>query len=218
MIYMLFALMIMGGCSESSEKYSVKISLEGSEGKWVKMLSRTGRDYVVVDSVKVEPGEPAVMSRNVDGIETMYLTVEGDQGSIQLLVENAGYEITGTLAEPVIITDSKAQGDLNDYNDGLKPITEKMASLRNELVSQQQSGESETLDSLRTRYYEMYDQQDAYDSAYIAQHPNSFATVLALRGTFYQYDANGLETQLNRLDPPCTRWRNISSCRTNWNG
>lgn len=201
MIYMLFALLIMGGCSESSEKYSVKISLEGSEGKWVKMLSRTGRDYVVVDSVKVEPGEPAVMSRNVDGIETMYLTVEGDQGSIQLLVENAGYEITGTLAEPVIITDSKAQGDLNDYNNGLKPITEKMASLRNELVSQQQSGESETLDSLRTRYYEMYDQHDAYDSAYIAQHPNSFATVLALRGTFYQYDANGLETQLNRLDP-----------------
>ena len=169
------------------------------------MLTREGRQYVVVDSAQVEAGAPAVMSGNVDGIETMYLTVEGDQGSLQLLVENKDYQIKGSLADPEITTDSKAQMDLNDYRKGLKPIDDQMTALRAQLVAGQQSGDTEEMDSLRTLYYALYDRKDAYDSVYIAEHPDSYATVLALRGLFYQYDASGLEAQLSRLDPDLHR-------------
>ena len=37
--------------------------------------------------------------------------------------------ITGTMENPVISTNSKAQNDLNAYNEKLKPITEKMTEL-----------------------------------------------------------------------------------------
>ena len=201
MIYLLAALLLLGSCNTDGEKYSVRADLEGSEGKWVKILTREGREYVAVDSVLAQEGTPVVMSGQVDGIETMYLTVEGEQGSIRLLLENADYEITGTMADPVIITDSKAQRDLNAYNEGLNPITKRMTALRTELIALQQSGEGEEMDSIRTLYYEMYDRQDAYDSAYIAGNPGSYATVLALRGIFYQYDANGLDAVLSGLDP-----------------
>ncbi|MGW8316862.1 MAG: DUF4369 domain-containing protein, partial [Bacteroidales bacterium] len=201
MIYLLASLLLLSACSHTEKKYSVMADLEGSEGKWVKLLTREGRTYVTVDSVQVKADAPAEMSGHVDGIKTMYLTVEGDQGSIQLLMENAGYEITGTITDPVITTESRAQRDLNAYHEGLKPIEKKMAALRAELIAMQQNGEREAMDSIRTLYYEMYDRSDAYDSAYVADHPGSYATVLALRGIFYQYDVNELDAELSRLDP-----------------
>ena len=40
------------------------------------------------------------------------------------------------------------------------------------------------------------------DSAYIADNPSSYATVLALRGTFYKLDTEDLEAALSSLDAP----------------
>ncbi len=199
--YLLVALLMLGACSQPEEKYTLNVALEGADGKWVKLMAREGRDYVTVDSAKAEAGAPAQLSGTIDGIRNMYLTVDGEQGSIQLLMENKSYEISGTLTDPLINTDSKAQQDLNLYNQGSKPLMEKMDGIRQQLIAQQQAGSGTNSDSLRDVYYALYDQLDGYDSTYIAGNPDSYATVLALRGTFYQYDADGLEVQLTRLDP-----------------
>jgi thiol-disulfide isomerase/thioredoxin len=201
LFYLVTMVLALGSCGQPKEGYTLQVNLEGSEGKWVKLMNQQGREYIVFDSVLVEAGTPAMMSNTLEGVRTMYLTTEGAQGSIRLLMENASYEISGTLEKPVIVTDSKAQGDLNAYNDGLKPIAEKMAQVRNALIEQQQNGNTQQADSLRDIYYALYDQQDDYDSIYIALHADSYASVLALRGTFYMLDATGLEKALTTLDP-----------------
>jgi thiol-disulfide isomerase/thioredoxin len=134
----------------------------------------------------------------------MYLALENGNGSVQLLMENADYEITGNLEDPVIKTSSKAQNDLNGYNDGKKPISEEMQSVREAIMEQRNNDNSAMADSLREVYYALYDRQDNYDSAYIADHPDSYASVLALRGTFYMLDADGLEKALSGLDDSFT--------------
>ena len=130
-IFILFTLAILISCSKTPDTYTLQLNLAGSEGKWVKLMSLEDRNYVTFDSGRVEKS-PAVLSKAVKGVQPMYLSIDGEQGSLKLLIENASYDISGSLEEPVISTDSKAQNDLNAYNEKVAPITDQMA----ELVSQ----------------------------------------------------------------------------------
>jgi peroxiredoxin len=199
MIYLLPALAILISCSKTPDTYSFQLDLAESEGKWVKLMAMEDRNYVAFDSILVEAGTPAVMSKAVTGVRTMYLTIDGTQGSLKLLVENASYDISGSMEDPVISTDSKAQNDLNAYNEKLAPITDQMT----ELVSQLRSGnQADKRDSLLTIYYALNEKKSAIDSSYIVENSSSYASVLALRGNFYTLDIEGLETALSGLDTP----------------
>ena len=199
MIYLLLVLLAMTSCSTTSDSYTIEVDLEGTEGKWVKLMAMEDRNYVTFDSVQVESETPVVLSKSVEGVKTMYLTVEGLQGSVMLLIENSSYEVSGTLEKPAISTSSKAQNDLNAYNRKIEPINEKMA----QLVSELRGGNNDTnQDSLREAYYALNDEKSAIDSIYIVENPASYASVLALRGTFYMLDTEDLETALTSLDSP----------------
>ena len=198
-IYMLGILVAMTSCSIKSDSYTIEVDLDGTQGKWVKLMAMEDRNYMTFDSVMVETETPVVLSKSVDGLKTMYLTVEGIQGSVKLLIENSSYEITGTLENPTISTSSRAQNDMNAYNQKIESINDKMA----ELVSELRSGDSEAKqDSLREAYYALNDEKSSIDSIYIVENPSSYASVLALRGTFYMLDSEDLETALTSLDAP----------------
>jgi len=197
--YLLFALATLISCNKTPDSYTIKVDLEGSEGKWVSLMAMEDRNYVTFDSVLVEAASPAVLSKAVEGVHTMYLAVEDEQGSLKLLIENASYDISGSLEDPEISTDSKAQKDLNTYNEKMGPITDQMAGL----VAQLRSGDQAARrDSLLEVYYALNDEKSAIDSSYIVNNPSSFASVLALRGTFYMLDIDDLETSLTGLDSP----------------
>jgi thiol-disulfide isomerase/thioredoxin len=199
---MLLAIITLQACNENKEGYQINLDLDGSEGKWVKLMARVDREYVTTDSVLVVAGEKAMFSGSLEGVSTMYLTVEDAEGSVQLLMENSTYNINGSIDAPEITTDGKAQSDLNAYNAMHKPIDEKMAGMVSELRKGPDPDNSASYDSLRDEYYKLYEEKDAIDSSYIAENPGSFATVIALRSTFYNYDTEGLDAALTRLEAP----------------
>jgi thiol-disulfide isomerase/thioredoxin len=200
LIWIILAIIILQACDQKKEAYTIEVNLEGSEGKWVRLLALEDRAYVTHDSAFAEAGAPAILTRGVEGINTMYLTVEDLRGSIKLLVDNSNYTITGSMNDPQIETDSKAQNDLNAYNEELRPLNEKMSALAAELRSGADPDHPEKSDSLRKAYNALYEKQDAFDSAYIADNPSSYASVLALRGTFYMLNVEGLDAALSSLD------------------
>jgi len=201
MIYLLLAMVILVSCNNTIDSYTIQVDLEGADGNWVKLMAMEDRNYVTIDSVLTETGTPVVLSKSVEGVSTMYLTIDGSQGSLKLLIENAKYDISGTLDNPVISTDSKAQNDLNGYNAQLKPLTDEMNLMVSELRKGPDPENPAKSDSLREAYYALYEKKGDIDSSYIAENPSSFATVLALRGTFYNLDTEGLENALTSLDP-----------------
>lgn len=201
LIFILIAIVAIQSCNQAKDHYSIQVDLDDTEGKWVRLMSLDDRKYVVSDSVLVEADTPAVMTNSVVGVKTMYLTVEDGQGSIQLLIENTQYDITGNLKSPVIKTDGKAQSDMNAYNDELKPVNDKMSELISILRAAQGGNNSQNSDNTREEYYKVYGQKEAIDSAYIVNNPSSYASVLALRGTFYNLNTDQLETALTSLDP-----------------
>ena len=202
LFWTILAVIALQACDQNREVYNIEVNLEGTEGKWVKLMARVDRDYVTHDSALAEAGSPAVLTKGIDGVNTMYLTVDDAEGSIQMLVDNSNYTLTGTMNDPVIKTDSKAQSDLNAYNEKIRPITDKMKLMVAELRKGPNAENPEAYDALRETYYELYEQQEEIDSVYIAENPSSYAAVLALRGMFYMLDTEQLEKALTSLDAP----------------
>ena len=201
LIWIVLAILVMQACEQNEETYKIEVNLDGAEGKWVKLMAREDRNYVTYDSAFAEAGSPAVLSRGIEGVNTMYLTVEDTDASIRMLVDNSNYTLSGSLEDPEISTDSKAQSDLNAYNKQLQPLKDKMSELVSELRKGPDPSNPEKSDSLRAAYYALYEEQSNMDSIYIQENPASYATVLALRGSFYLLDVEELETALTRLDP-----------------
>jgi thiol-disulfide isomerase/thioredoxin len=201
-IWIILAFIALQACEKNLETYNMKVDLDGSDGKWIKLLARRDRNYVTYDSVLAVSGAPAVLSRAAQGVTTMYLTVEDSDVSIKLLVENSNYTISGTPEDYKISTNSKAQNDLNAYNEKLRPVTEKMKEMAAFLRKGPDPEHPEEYNNVREAYYKLYEEQDVLDSAYIADNPSSYASVLALRNTFYYYNAEQLDNQLARLDEP----------------
>jgi len=202
LIWIALAIIALQACDQNNETYNIQVNLDSSEGKWVKLMSRVDRAFVTHDSAMAEAGSPAVLSLGVDGLTTMYLNVEDAEGSVMILVDNSNYTISGTMESPEIKTNSKAQNDLNNYNEQLKPIQDKMSEMVPELRKGPDAENPEAYDALREAYYKLREQQEDIDSIYISENPSSFATVLALRNTFYMLDVEQLEAALIRLDAP----------------
>jgi thiol-disulfide isomerase/thioredoxin len=201
-IGVLLTLLALQACKQNKQGYHIEVNLDNAGGKWVKLLQVVDRNYVTYDSAFAEAGSPAVLTRGTEGVKTMYLTLEGEDGSVQMLVDNSNYTVSGSLDDPEITSDSKAQNDLNSYQTMFTPLTARMQELIAEIRKGPDPENPAGIDSLREAYYALYDQQDDMDSAYIADNPSSFATVLALRNTFYMLDTEQLEEALTRLDAP----------------
>jgi thiol-disulfide isomerase/thioredoxin len=202
LIWIMLAIIALQACEQNKEAYNIKVNLEEAEGKWVRLMAQVDRDYVTYDSAFAEPGSPALLARGIEGVNTMYLTVDDAEGNIRLLVDNGSYTISGSMEDPEIITDSKAQNDLNAYNELKGPILGKMSELVSELRQDADPDNPGRSDSLRQAYYALYEELDRLDSVYVEENPSSFATVLILRNSFFMLDVEELETELTRLDAP----------------
>lgn len=198
----LAVVMALQACNQQQEGYEITVGLEEAGSGWIRLLSLQDGSYVTFDSVMIQPGMPAVMSGEVDGPVTMYLTVEGLGGSIRLLMDNADYEITGSFGSPEIITDSKAQRDLNAFNEQLRPVENRLMELRSALREAQDSGEEELAGTIREEYDDVYEQLFAMQNSYPVEHPSSFASVLVLRETFYYLDVDQLDSVMSAFAPP----------------
>jgi thiol-disulfide isomerase/thioredoxin len=201
-IWILLGIITLQACEKNSDVYNIKVDLDGSAGKWVRLLARVDRNYVTYDSAFSDSGSPVVLTRGVDGVTTMYLTMENAGGTIQMLVDNSNYNVTGSLEDYKITTDSKPQNDLNEYNERFRTVNDKMNEMVSVLREGADPGNKEEYEKLRQEYYDLYDQRDRMDSVYIQENPSSFASVLALRSTFYLLDNDQLDNALSRLDAP----------------
>ncbi len=196
------AVLAIQSCNQPIGSYTVKLDLEGTEGKWIILSAQVNREFVGFDSAHVEPGIPAVLSGSIEGVRTMYLSVKGEKGSLRLLMENAEYSISGTIEKPLIETTSKAQNDLNAYNELTGSFEGRLSSILEAYYAASETEDQAATDSILNIYYSINEEKDRIDSAYIAENMSSYVSVLLLRGTFYTYETEDLEAVLNALATP----------------
>ena len=62
LIWIMLAVIALQACDQNQEAYNIKVNMEGTEGKWVKLMAQVDRSYVTHDSAFAEAGAPAVLS------------------------------------------------------------------------------------------------------------------------------------------------------------
>lgn len=199
-VAVLAALMVQS-CQQNEKGYTVTVDLEEAGGKWIKLTTRIDREYVVIDSALAGPGGTAEMAGQLDSMRTIYLSVEGEQNTLRMLLENADYTVTGSLETPLIETTGKAQQDLNQYNDLTSELDQSLAGLVEEYYGAMEQENQKAADSILILYEEVSQRKTQLDSVYLREHPASFASVLLLRGSFYSLDLEAFESALDALDP-----------------
>ena len=201
LILSLFSILVLVSCNQGTDSYTVELNLDGLEGKWVNLSARIKREAVVMDSVLVEAGVPAVLSGSVDGVQTMYLSVKGERQSVRLLMENADYIISGTIEEPVIESSGQAQKDLNSYNKKAAAFDQEISVIIDSYYAALEKEDQAAADSIITGYELVNEKKTEMGSKYISENPASFASVLVLRNSFYSLETDELEEVLTSLDP-----------------
>ena len=196
----IMAILAISSCKQATESYSVKLELDNIEGEWITLTTRVNQEYIVVDSVLVESGVPAVLSNSVDGVQTMYLAKKGDRKSVKLLMENADYTISGSFDDPVIKSTGQAQKDLNSYNELAAEFDIKLAAIVDAYYAAMEKEDKAAADSIIASYEKVNSDKVAVDSLYLLENPASFASVLILRSSFYSLETEDLESSLNALD------------------
>ncbi|RPI45046.1 MAG: AhpC/TSA family protein, partial [Bacteroidetes bacterium] len=197
---MIILCIAIAGCTVEPDSYRINIHMEGARGQWVKLLKRIDRQYVTVDSVLIGD-EAAELTGSLEGLQLMYLWFGDQPGPAEILLENAGYKVTGTPADPVIDSDGQAQADLNSYQDYIAPVNNRLEELGNLIRQASESDDTATVNTLREEYSALYTKRFTMDSAYVAGNPGSCASVLALRGIYYDYDVPALEAALGAMEP-----------------
>ena len=85
-IGVLLTLLVLQACKQNKQGYHIEVNLDNAGGKWVKLLQVVDRNYVTYDSAFAEAGTPVILSRGIEGVQTMYLTLDDEGGSIRMLV------------------------------------------------------------------------------------------------------------------------------------
>jgi len=196
----LAALCLLGSCKKPVDGYSILLEMDDADGQWVTLTARVDRQYMVMDSVLVTSGTPAILSGSVDGVRTMYLGAKGQEAATRILLENAGYTVTGTLSAPVITGTGKAQQELNDYNANNISLEDGLEAMVQSYYAAAGKDDQQAMDSILVAYERANMKKEALDSAYVAGHPASAVSVLILRNTFYNYDTDDLDNVLTSLD------------------
>jgi peroxiredoxin len=200
LLLLISSALVIGACNQGSEGFRVTVELDGTEGQWITLQERVDRNNITVDSALAEAGVPLVLEGSVDGIQSMYLGIKDQRNKLQLLLENADYSVSGSMEDPVITTEARAQSDMNAYNEEISEIQELMQNRLDAYYAAAESGDGAAKEEALKAYYAVNEEKTAFDSLYILQHPASAVSVIQLRNSFYGYETGDLEKVLLSLD------------------
>lgn len=185
---------------KTSPEFTIELNMPEYHGQMLKLNRLSGSDYTPVDSLLIDSTSKNILSGEVEAVEMMFLTVEGERQPIRLLVENEEYQVTGSVTEPSVKSSGKAQQDLTAYEQGLRDFNSRMRELYMAYRMATIENNQAKADSL----VHLLDQIDSdinnYDSLQIVNNPASPTAVLALRNIFYRYNVEELSAMVEKID------------------
>lgn len=191
-ILLLLSIFSLFACSE---EHNLKISgsIEGAEGKTIYLDELLVSGTQLIDSVKVkkdgtfefqhDASHPTfflvrLTSRN-------FITLVGD--SADAIVLNGTYD---NFAKDYSVTGSEASVLVQELNLRMRSTRDQLDSLIQEAQS---SGNNQTrLTELESKFKTVMDEQTAYSTKFVKDHPFSMASVMAL---YQKFDANTFVVQ-----------------------
>lgn len=200
--FLVFAIAILlFACSEKQPGFTIKVKLEGADGK-VLLEKRENGAWSSIDTADVVNGV-AVLKGSVEYPRECYLSVVGKRPKTMLFVENADMNVVGNAdsLNMIKVSGSATQDEYKKLDDQINKVAEEYMSLYQDSRAAMAAGDTAKGLELRNKVQELYESIGVMQESYVKEHPASYVTPYILAGIQYEKDVDELDSLVNGLDP-----------------
>lgn len=197
------SLAIMSACnSRPADRFDLTGTIDGADGQTIYLMYAIG-DSMVTDSTVITDGSFTFSGTiNMPTNSTLYTgqPVWGNKNATSIYLEPSEMTVSGLTADDytaAIITGSKTQADIDEYTAGIKPLTERMMSIRQSLPAADES----TRPALQAELDSLSDVYEKTNLGFIKNNPGSYYAADMLRTQCGRLGYDELKQLYDGLDP-----------------
>lgn len=183
LLFLLSISILLSSCKkEKTDGYFIQGSLDQAKNNSLVQLIRTeGRKTSVFDSTRITD-KTFEFKGNIENPEMYFLTIEGIQGSLPVILEND--KINLTIYTDSIFASSIKGGVENDYfNEYQKFITgirHKNNKISEAFNTAREEQDTAKISSLREAYSNLIKENETYDIEFVTKNPKALLSALIL--------------------------------------
>lgn len=196
-------LALMSACnSRPADRFDLIGTIDGADGQTIYLMYAIG-DSMVTDSTVIADGSFTFSGNiNMPTNSTLYTgqPVWGNKTATQIYLEPSEMTVSGLTADDytaAVITGSKTQAEIDEYTAGIKPLTERMMSIRESLPSADES----TRPALQAELDSLSDLYEKTNLEFIKNNPGSYYAADMLRTHCGRLGYDELKQLYDALDP-----------------
>lgn len=171
-------------CNKSNKDFTVNGNITGDLENGTKVFLKKVGDQnqpIDIDTTTVENGK-FTFSGPADQPEIHYIFIDKMRGNIPFVLENGTIAVT---AQKDSLNFAKLEGTVQndlfaEYINGSRKISEKAMHINDDMRKASMSKDSVTMASLREEYFELQEEAQNFESAYVKEHPNALISALII--------------------------------------
>ncbi len=171
-------------CNKSSKEFTVNGNITGDLENGTKVFLKKVGDQnqpIDIDTTTIENGK-FTFSGPADQPEIHYIFIDKIRGNIPFVLEKGTIALT---AQKDSLNFAKLEGtEQNDafaeYISGSRKISEKAMHINEDMRKASMSKDSVTMASLREEYFELQEEAQSFEAAYVKEHPNALISALII--------------------------------------
>ncbi len=191
---------ILFGCSEKEKGFTIKVNLEGAQGK-VTLGENIGGTLVGVDTADFVKSV-ATLKGSVEYPHQYYLSIVGGRSNAVVFVENTKMEVSGNVdsLNMIKVNGSETHDDYQEIKDKINNIQQEYMSTYIDAQAAFSVGDTVKGQGLLEQVQAMYESLDDVQVEFVKNNPSSYFSPIVLLSIQNEIDFDVLDTLVNGLD------------------
>ncbi|MCG2461357.1 AhpC/TSA family protein [Flavobacteriaceae bacterium F89] len=171
-------------CNESNKDFTVNGSISGDLENGTKVfLKKVGEQNrpVDIDTTTIEDGK-FTFSGPAEKPEIHYIFIDKIRGNIPFVMEKGTIEVS---AQKDSLSYAKLEGTVQndlfaEYIKGSRKISERAMHINEDMRKASMTKDTVTMASLRDEYFELQEEAQNFEAAYVKEHPDALISALII--------------------------------------
>ncbi|WP_222984251.1 TlpA disulfide reductase family protein [Flagellimonas meishanensis] len=180
----IMGILVLGSCGSKPDGYTLNAKVVGDLENGTKVYLKTTdslNQLVDIDSSAIENGTFAFQGMQTEP-KVHYIFIDDNRGNVPFVLENGDIEIS---FQKDSMNYAKLKGTeqnelFMDFLEGSRKLSERAASMQNDMRIAAQRRDTATVTSLREEYIEFQEEVNNYNIDYVKQNPNALISVLVI--------------------------------------
>ncbi len=192
---------VLFACSEKQPGFSIKVQLDGANGKVI-LEKNDGGSLAPVDTADIVDGV-ALLKGAVEYPRELYLSVMGQRERAMIFVENTKMNVMGKAdsLDVIKVTGSATNDEYKKLSDQISSVIKEYNEVYMDARNSIAAGDTAKGQELLKKVNDLYDSIDVMQEDFVKENPASYVAPYIIENIQFGKEADELEAMVNGLDP-----------------